>query len=296
MKSEHRGHTFDTEHEYSHVKTVTLQGKNVQPKTNYCAGVLSNGVLHLTPISAVCRFRPQLSYIDDAQAAALASSEASREAHRAERLMSGRMTEEEEMEMEEEQYQKAKEEESKKELQTVVMKVERKRGGAAGGAAAGGASAGPGVGPGGVMRKQTYAYIKQLEESEKWVPLRMHEQDSAPAVAQFSRLLSPEQAPPSIPFNVPAQHYLQYVNPPDLLDSTASESMIATGDPLFLSFDERLLHFMRNCRVVHMRELCTKMQIVSDAQLDHAVQLLASMCWVVQGCWVLKRSETRAMT
>jgi hypothetical protein len=181
-----RGHNFDEHHEHSNVKTVKLSGKNVQPKTNYAVGVLSQGVLHLTPLSAVCRFRPQLNYIDEAQAAAAASSEAAREAHRAERLMSGRMTEEEELEAEEEEYARVKAEEEKKQLQTVVMKVERKRAGAAasaaggaGGAAGapGAAGAAPGVGAGGTMRKQTYAYIKQLEESEKWIPLKMHEQD-----------------------------------------------------------------------------------------------------------------------
>ena len=93
------------------------------PKTNYCAGVLSNGVLHLTPIHAICRFKPSLNYIDAADQAALADSEAKKEAHRYERLREGRMTEEEEMEMEEEQYQKVKEEENRKELQTVIMKV-----------------------------------------------------------------------------------------------------------------------------------------------------------------------------
>lgn len=175
IKSEHgTGENFDVDHEYAHVRNLTLQGKNVQPKTNYCAGVLSNGVLHLTPISAVVRFKPQLQYIDEAEAAAAANAEVAKEAHRAERMLSGRMTEEEELEVEEEMYQKAKEEEGKKALQTVVMKVDRKKGGAAGAA---GAPGGPGVGPGGVMRKQTYAYIKQLEESEKWIPLKLHEQD-----------------------------------------------------------------------------------------------------------------------
>lgn len=64
--------------------------------------------------------------------------------------------------------------------------------------------------------------------------------------------------------------------------------MIATGDPLYLSFDERLLYFMRNARMVHFAELCVKMQIVHDTQMEHALQLLSQMCWMVQGCWVLK--------
>lgn len=111
-----------------------------------------------------------------------------REAHRAERLSQGRMTEDEEIEMEEEQDLRTKEEEKKKELQTVVMKVDRKKGAAAAAAGANGApgaggAAGAGAAPG-VMRKQTYAYIKQLEENEKWIPLKLHEQEVRTARAQ----------------------------------------------------------------------------------------------------------------
>lgn len=64
--------------------------------------------------------------------------------------------------------------------------------------------------------------------------------------------------------------------------------MIATGDPLYLSFDERLLYFLRNARMVHFGELCVKMQIVQEQQMEHALHLLSQMCWLVQGCWVLK--------
>ena len=171
----HQGNNYDHGHSYP-IKKLTLQAKPVPPKTNYCAGVLSNGVLHLTPIHAICRFKPSLDYIDAADSAALAESEAKREAHRYERLREGRMTEEEELEMEEEEYQRVKEEENKKELQTVIMKVKKKE---HGGNGAGG-STGPGglggAGPaGGVLRKQTYAFLKQIEEREEWIPLKVHE-------------------------------------------------------------------------------------------------------------------------
>ena len=113
---------------------------------------------------------------------------------------------------------------------------------------------------------------------------------SSPSLHQLNRLVLPSSAslPPPIPFNVPAQQYLSYVNPPDLSETSSSESMIATGDPLYLSFDERLLYFLRNARMVPFGELCVKMQIVQEQQMEHALQLLSSMCWLVQGCWVLK--------
>lgn len=113
---------------------------------------------------------------------------------------------------------------------------------------------------------------------------------STPSLHQLNRLVLPPSSalPQSIPFNVPAHHYLSYVNPPDLMETSSSESMIATGDPLYLSFDERVLHFMRTARMIHFSELCIKMQIVHEQQMEHALHLLASMCWLVQGCWVLK--------
>lgn len=169
------GHNYDSNHVYPESK-LTLQAKPVPPKTNYCAGVLSNGVLHLTPIHAVCRFKPSLGYIDAAEAAAAADSELKKEAHKFERLREGRMTEEEELEMEEEQYQRIKEEENKNQLQTVIMKVKRKEYGGGAGGAAGAAGIG-GLPGGGVMRKQTFAFLKQLEEKEEWIPLKVHEQE-----------------------------------------------------------------------------------------------------------------------
>lgn len=111
---------------------------------------------------------------------------------------------------------------------------------------------------------------------------------SQPSAQQYHRLLS-SVSPPAIPFNVAAQHYLSYVNPPDPLENS-ERSMVATGDPLHLNFEERLLHFMRNARVIHMRELCTKMQIGTVQAVEAAVRLMADMCWIVQGCWVLKSS------
>lgn len=172
--SEGVGNNHDKNHVYP-ISKLTLVAKSVAPKTNYCAGVLSNGVLHLTPIHASCRFKPSLSYIDAAELAAAAESEAKKEEHRNERMREGRMTEEEELEMEEEEYQKEKEEENKKELQTVIMKVKRKDYGnnnSAANAALGGL-----MQSGGGFRKQTYAFLKQLEEREEWITLKIHEQE-----------------------------------------------------------------------------------------------------------------------
>lgn len=169
---EDRGRNYDSSHRYP-LHKVTLVAKPVPPKTNYCVGVLSNGTLHLTPVHAVCRFKPSLAYIDQAAEAALVDSEAKKTAHKYERMREGRMTEDEEMEMEEEQYAKVKEEESKKELSAVIMKVKRKDYGGA--AAAGGA--GPVVGPGGMLKKQSYAFLKQLEEREDWISLKVNEQE-----------------------------------------------------------------------------------------------------------------------
>jgi len=277
---EERGRNYNADHKYP-VRKVTLLAKPVPPKTNYAVGVLTNGVLHLTPVHAVCRFKPSLSYIDAAAEAALAEAEAKKIAHRYDRMREGLMTEEEEMAMEEEAYAKIKEEESKKELSAVIMKVKKSS------AAASGAAAG--LGPG-VMRKQTYAFLKQLEEKEDWIPLKVNEQDTPTAQEDFTRLLHPDPSTaPPIPFNVPPASYLSYVNPPDLSESqSGGQSLIATGDPLYLTFDERILYFMRNCRLVHCSDLCIKMNIHTEDKLEAAIRELSNICWIVQGCWVLK--------
>ena len=67
-------------------------------------------------------------------------------------------------------------------------------------------------------------------------------------------------------------------------------ALIAAGDPLYLSFEDRIVYFMRNCRQVHFSEFCLKLQIVSEDQLELAMRELASICWVIQGCLVLKSS------
>jgi hypothetical protein len=81
------------------------------------------------------------------------------------------------------------------------------------------------------------------------------------------------------------------VNPPDVFESNSSQqSLNATGDSLYLTFEERLLYFMRNCRVCLLSELCLKMGIIDEEQLETALSFLCQMCWVVQGCLVLKSS------
>lgn len=49
------------------VTKLKLSSKSVPPKTNYTAGVVIDGALHLTPLRAVCRMLPDLTYIDQAE-------------------------------------------------------------------------------------------------------------------------------------------------------------------------------------------------------------------------------------
>ena len=54
--------------------------------------------------------------------------------------------------------------------------------------APGAAGVGVGVGPGGVLNKKNYAFIKQLEEREAWIPLKVHEMEVRAQTTQNARM------------------------------------------------------------------------------------------------------------
>ena len=69
---------------------------------------------------------------------------------------------------------------------------------------------------------------------------------------------------------------------------TSAQSLIATGDPYYLTFQQRLLYFLRNCRVITLRELCIKLLIRDAEAMECMLSEMATLCWIVQGCFVLK--------
>ncbi|TYZ63128.1 hypothetical protein PybrP1_008211 [[Pythium] brassicae (nom. inval.)] len=63
QRSEH----FDRDAEdYLKQRVLRLQSSNVPALTNYAVGVVRQGQLHLTPVTAVLQMRPSLAHIDDA--------------------------------------------------------------------------------------------------------------------------------------------------------------------------------------------------------------------------------------
>ena len=111
--------------------------------------------------------------------------------------------------------------------------------------------------------------MKQIEEREDWIPLKVHEPDAPVTNSQFTRMLANTPQQP-IPFNVAAQHYLSYVNPPDVLEANSSNmALIATGDPLYLSFEDRVVYFLRNCRQVSLTDLVLE---VADCELRSSLK------------------------
>lgn len=63
QRSEH----FDRDAEdYLKQRYLRLQSSNVPALTNYAVGVVRQGQLHLTPVTAVLQMRPSLAHIDDA--------------------------------------------------------------------------------------------------------------------------------------------------------------------------------------------------------------------------------------
>lgn len=63
QRSEH----FDRDAEdYLKQRFLRLQSSSVPALTNYAVGVVRQGQLHLTPVTAVLQMRPSLAHIDDA--------------------------------------------------------------------------------------------------------------------------------------------------------------------------------------------------------------------------------------
>lgn len=282
---------YDPSHPHP-VRSFKYHCRALPPKTNYCVGVLHSGALHLTPLHAIMPLKPNLAYIDQAQIQNNEEAEKKRQAHRMERKENGLLSEEEMAEMEAEEEEKAAALAKQNELQTVLMKVKKKE--------HVNSSLMPGSSPsisnllGGSLRKQSYSFLKQLEDHEKWVEMRLYEQETDKAKQQFNKLLATNQTNThrntQIQFNVPAHEYLQYVNPFDMMEaSNNGPSMCAAGDenrPL----QERLLHLLRISRIISFRDLCLKLSLRNTSLLDLCLIDVSLMCWVIQGNLVLKSS------
>jgi len=57
------------------IRKFKLSSTVIPPKTNYAVGVMRDGQLHLSPLHAVCRMRPDFSYIDKEEAELKAETE-----------------------------------------------------------------------------------------------------------------------------------------------------------------------------------------------------------------------------
>lgn len=157
--------------------------KHVPPKTNYCVGVLRNGktktqsnkkqrltaalsylcypfapffwlgALHLTPLHAISRLKPSFEYIDLAVAELAEEAEVKRIEHAEERKREGLTNGDDEDETE-------SDEEKKEEFKPLMMKVKRKENEKAA-----------------AFKKQTFSYLKSMEEKEEWINMVVHDKD-----------------------------------------------------------------------------------------------------------------------
>eukprot|EP00466_Bigelowiella_natans_P019318 jgi/Bigna1/127968/aug1.5_g2676 len=60
------GDNYDVENP-AHIESFKLSSTRIRNKANYALGVVSDGALHLNPVTNVLRMKPDLTYLDDAE-------------------------------------------------------------------------------------------------------------------------------------------------------------------------------------------------------------------------------------
>ena len=254
-------------HPLSH---LTLAGRPVPAKTNYTIGRFDGRALHLTPLHATVRLKPDLTHLDVQAAEELALMEATRreEEREREREAGEWSMEEERKDLEEEEEAAAASVNKAKEMRPLTVRFKKKESEKS-------AS----------YRTASHAYIKQMEEKEQWVQLQSYEKDSEEAAherASLTALPSPIPTPKVDTLDVNA--YLSYLNP----HSTAAHLSSA-------SYADRILTLLRSARALPFHLILQKLGISSTSSVPSIVALrdeLAHYCdrfaYYIQHSFVVK--------
>ena len=227
---------------------LVLAGRPVPSKTNYCIGRFDGRALHLTPLHASVRLKPDLSYLDvQAEEEAKEAETARREEEREkERDIAEWSLEDERKEAEEEEETLAGGAKLKDMRQLTVRfkKKESDRSAA--------------------FRTASHAYIKQMEEKELWLELQPHHADSPLAQRELEQLTAPlpSHPPPSKAETLTATAYLAYFDP------HSSRSQLSSA-PLA----DRVLALLRSARSLPFHLLLNKLGVSLTSPHPHVAAL-----------------------
>ncbi|XP_012944474.1 DNA-directed RNA polymerase III subunit RPC5 [Aplysia californica] len=216
----------------------------------YAMGLLRDGELHLTPVSAVVQMRPSLDYLDTADVRCKA--EAANQS-----LGDGG---------------ESSQDEAEEEATPVSMKVTR------------GESE-----EFKARRMASYEYIHQRREEERWVNVTYFGADSGVSEAEREQLKAGD-VPRVSQFKISPQEYLQALIPPSSESKSEAPAMpdnvLSLSDLRRLDLTDQIRALLINVKVIRFSQLMSFLAPGADHQA--VLRSLQSMAVLVQGCWVVK--------
>ncbi|OQR99712.1 DNA-directed RNA polymerase III subunit RPC5-like protein [Achlya hypogyna] len=220
---------------------LPLTSSVVTPVSNYAVGAFRKGQLHLTPVTSIMQLRPSLHHLDED---------------------SDEEEDNEDVDMEADaKPAPATETADLKEVQVQFKKRQSERALAA--------------------MQSSYAYKRNLIQSEKWIGLRVQSEDEDKD--EFEQLFSETEAP--VAFNVTPAAYLRalsYKADDDGTPAATDVDMVGTDD-----LDKKVLDILTTDKVLHFKELRALLPTVAKDDLRACIDRVAT---VVRGCVLPKSS------
>lgn len=257
--NEKRDYHFD-QYALNSTNKLHVTGRCVPAKTNYAVGLLRNGQLHLTPLHAICRLKPNLEYIDE----------------------SDEKEKEKDAEMEDEDASAEPQSESHSETNTTnSAQGEGKPSYTSKNNNSTSTSSPP-----------SSASLSRVinDENEASITLRYHLPNSIVALTELEKLVGENAVP--LNFHVQAKDYLTHINGNLLPSSSLSASTVPAPLVKDLRYNmlEQCFLLLRSARIVSIAQCCERLQIELHQQykLTELRSALDRLCHVIQDCFVLR--------
>ncbi|GFN78523.1 DNA-directed RNA polymerase iii subunit rpc5 [Plakobranchus ocellatus] len=220
------------------------------PNCQYGIGLLKEGELHVTPLSAIVQMRPNFDYLDRADTR-----------HRAETANTSLGDGGE-----------SSQDEAEEDPTPVSMKVSR------------GESE-----EFKARRMASYEYVNQKREEERWIRMSYFTADSGLVEAERQQLQAGD-APHVSQFKISPHEYLQALIPPSYEDKSEKPAMpdnvLSLNELRKLDLNDQIKALLINVKVIRFDQLVSFLARGTDHQA--ILRSLQNMAVLVQGCWVVK--------
>lgn len=216
----------------------------------YAIGLVKDGEMHLTPLTAVVQMRPNFDYLDKADVR-----------HRAETANTSLGDGGE-----------SSQDEAEEDPTPISMKVSR------------GESE-----EFKARRMASYEYVNQKREEERWIKMTFFSADSGIGEAERQQLQAAE-APHLSQFKISPQEYLLALIPPSGEDKSEKPAMpdnvLSLNELRKLDLTDQIKALLINVKVIRFNQLVSFLAPGTDHQA--ILRALQNMAVLVQGCWVVK--------